>query len=241
MGTRSISAQERDALESIVGPDHELLWFSDWDDRVRWAKVLWMTAGLRLRMPEAFEVHKRVIQWGSRFSSNRLPDQALGVDKFTIAMMRWAMSSWTRMNFLNTWLGATIAPRIQMDLIPALACAAHVVIVARRPLATIDDYVAGGRAVQRFWLTATSLGLVHQPAIAPLIFDRYVRERQTFTSRPECTELAHRLAAKLNGLLAGKASSAVWLGRIGGGASARSRSERLPLKQLLLAEPVTIT
>lgn len=231
--TRPLTPDELQALEAAVGPDHQVRWFSGWSERLRWARLLWMTAGLRLRLPEAFEEHKRAIQWHARFSPDRLPDQALGVDKLTIAMMRRAMTSWDRVNFLNTWLGATVAPRIQMDLIPSLACAAHVAILSRRPLSTTDDYVAAGRAVQRFWLTATRLRLMHQPAVTPLVFRRYVREGRAFTSHQPIARIAHRLADRVDHLLADQTSSTAWLGRVGEGMPARSRSERFQLHQLL--------
>jgi hypothetical protein len=183
LSTRTLTPLERQTLESAVGPEHTILWFESLTERLRWASLLWQNAGLRLRLPEAFEVHRRVIQWDARFSANRIPDQALGVDRLTLAMMRQAMSSWQRIEFLNTWLGGTIAPRLMMDWLPALACAAHVALVAKHPATTIDDYVAGGRAVQRFWLTATRLNLQHQPAVTPLVFARYLREGRQFTAR----------------------------------------------------------
>jgi hypothetical protein len=56
-----------------------------------------------------------------------------------------------------------------------LACAAHFVIIADTPPADIDDYIAAGGAMQRFWLTATKLGLHAQPEMTPLIFSAYVQ------------------------------------------------------------------
>ena len=120
-----------------------------------------------------------------------------------------------------------------MDWLPALACAAHVALVAKHPATTIDDYVAGGRAVQRFWLTATRLGIQHQPAVTPLVFARYLREGQAFTARPSLVGQAQKMATGLEALLGGKASSTVWLGRIGDGVPAVFRSIRRPLSELL--------
>jgi hypothetical protein len=230
--TRPLTEAELRGLEAAVGPDHTVLWFSGWQQRLRWANLLWDNAGLRLRLPEAFEVHRRVIQWHAQFSPDRIPDHALGVDALTLAMMRQAMSSWERLDFLNTWLGGTLAPRLMMDWLPALACAAHVAIVARQPPMSIDDYVAGGRAVQRFWLTATCLGLQHQPAITPLVFARYRREGRRFTARQSLWPLAQGLGDRLNEILAGSAPSAIWLGRIGHGPAASARSVRLSLQEL---------
>ena len=242
LSSRPLSADERQALEAAVGRDHEVLWFSGWAERLRWAWLWWMTAGLRLRLPEAFEEHKRAIQWETRFSPDRLPDQALGVDKLTIALMRRAMTSWERIDFLNTWLGATIAPRIQMDLIPALACAAHVAILARHAPQTVDDHVAGGRAVQRFWLTTTRLGLQHQPALTPLVFARFVREDREFTPHEPSLAAARRVAGLLDELLCGQSPRGVWLGRIGHGPAALARSIRKPPRALMAtaAEPAAM-
>ena len=233
LSTRALVSAERQALEHAVGSDYKIVWFEGWPARWQWAALLWANAGLRLRLPEAFEVHRRVIHWDARFSPDRIPDQALGVDKLTLALMRQAMTSWQRINFLNTWLGGTIAPRLMMDWLPALACAAHVAILARQPLATVDDHVAGGRAVQRFWLTATQLGLQHQPAITPLVFARYLREERVFTAQSALVETSRKMVDRLDGLLSGKTASAVWLGRIGHGAPALARSERRPLTDLL--------
>ena len=233
--TRPLSSLEKQALEASVGPDHTLKWFLSWPERLRWALLLWRNAGVRLRLPEAFDLHRRIIQWDVRYSPDRIPDQALGVGKLTLAMMRPAMASWERLDFLNTWLGGTIAPRLAMDCIPALACAGHIAMAARQPMARIDDYVAAGRAVQRLWLTATQLGLQHQPAITPLVFARYIRDGRQFTARPVVAAQALKMASTLDDLLSGETASTVWLGRLGAGKPASARSERLTLGELMLA------
>ncbi len=235
--TTRLTEDELQALRESVGAEHELLVYQAWTERKRWAAMLWVNAGLRLRLPEAFEVHRRVIQWDARYSADRIPDQALGVAAPTIAMMRLAMTSWKRVEFLNTWLAGTIAPRIEMDLVPALACAGHVAILARRPPQSIDDHVAAGRAVQRFWLTATALGLQHQPALTPLVFTRLLREGIAFTRHAPSLASAQRVATGLDALLGGQSARGVWLGRIGHGAAAQSRSVRKPLSQLLVEPP----
>ena len=124
-----------------------------------------------------------------------------------------------------------------MDLLPGLFCAAHFAILAKKPPATLDDYVAAGRAVQRFWLTATGLGLQLQPELTPLIFTRYVREGRTFSRLPGVMDIATRLGNRLSGLLQNEAvERAVFLGRIGSGDAATSRSLRLPLEKLISAD-----
>ena len=233
LGTRALTLVECRALEAAVGAEYEIRWFATLSDRLRWAGMLWQNAGVRLRLPEAFDLHRRIIQWDVRFSPDRIPDQALGVDRLTLAMMRRAMTSWERIDFLNTWLGGTIAPRVAMDWLPALACAAHVAILAHQAPTTVDDYVAAGRAVQRFWLTATQLGLQHQPVITPLVFARYLREGRRFTASPLVLAAARVMADGLDQRLNGTTSSAVWLGRIGTGIPQLARSERRTLDALI--------
>lgn len=234
MSTRELTAAERQALEAAVGPRYEIAWLLGWPAKWQWVKLLWRNAGLRLRLPEAFEVHRSMIEWDATTSADRMPDQSLGVNLLTRKLMRSAMQSQQRVQFLNDYLGGTLLPRVEMDLVPGLACAGHAAILAREPDFSIDGCVANGRAVQRFWLTAARLGLQHQPEMTPLIFGRYVAESRRFTSTPRLQELAVRLSRRLDELLAGRAGQAVWLGRIGHGNPPVSRSVRLPLESLLV-------
>ena len=47
-------------------------------------------------------------------------------------MMRLAQASWSRVGFLNPFLAGTWSRSIQMDFLPALACGAHLLLLARR-------------------------------------------------------------------------------------------------------------
>ena len=152
-------------------------------------------------MPEAYRVHRDVIEWRAQSSIDRVPDAALGASAPTLTLMRWAMASWNRVDILNRFFGGTFAPRLELDLVPGIACAAHCVLVAERVPTTIDDYIAIGRALQRFWLTATSLGLQFQPEYTPLIFARYVREGRPFTTIASAVERAQADAQVLERLL----------------------------------------
>jgi hypothetical protein len=235
MRQRALTAAERAALSAAVGAGHELLWLETLGERWRCARLMFANAKLRLTMPEAYEVHRDIIEWDARFSASRVPDQALGVDAMTTRLMRFVMHDWRRVAFFNRYLAGTWAPRIQMDLVPSLACAAHFVLHARQAPRSIDDYVAAGRAVQRFWLTVTQLDLAMQPELTPLIFARYVREGRRFSSAPGMQELAARLAGGLAGLVGAPiADSAVFMGRVGAGPQAQARSLRRPLADLMV-------
>jgi nitroreductase len=232
MSTRPLTPAQKQALADAVGPHYQLSWLERFPDRLRAARLMYRNAHLRLTMPEAFEVHRRIIHWGVSRSPDRVPDRALGVDPGTLVLMKWAMASWRRMSVVNRALG-TWAPRLQMDLIPGLACAAHFVLKARREPASIDDYVEAGRAVQRFWLTLTQLGLYMQPEMTPLIFSKYVREQRGFTQAGKLHGLAAQLQREAAALIFNDELFPVYMGRLGAGPAPTARSERLPLEQLL--------
>lgn len=235
LSTRALTQRERLELHAALPAGYRVLWLEGQGQRWAMARLLYRNAGLRLTMPEAHQVHRAVIEWKARYSEDRIPEQALGVDPLTARLMQWVMQSWSRVEFFNTWLAGTVAPRLQMDLLPALACAAHFVLVAEQRPQSVDDYVAAGRAMQRFWLAAARIGLQLQPELTPLIFARYVRDNRPFSRAPGMQARARALARQAQ-LLIGKHEfdHAVFMGRIGAGAPARARSLRLPLSTLIV-------
>jgi hypothetical protein len=151
-------------------------------------------------------------------------------------LMRWAMKSWHRVRFLNTYLGGTLLPRLQLDFIPGIACASHFLIIAAKPPQSIDDYIAAGRAWQRFWLTATKLNLRLQPEMTPLIFSSYIRDGVEFSKNEPSLHLAKHLASRFDQLISPELNQRVMvMGRIGAGSASKSRSMRLPLERLMVS------
>ncbi|HSQ81530.1 MAG TPA: nitroreductase family protein [Casimicrobiaceae bacterium] len=232
--TRPLTPAEKSAIETAAGPDHRLRWFEGFPARRSIAWLLFHNAKLRLTAPEAYAVHRDVIAWHSAFSDDRVPDGAIGLDPMTTRLMAWVMRSWRRVAFFNRYLAGTLVPRIELDLVPGLACAAHFLIVARTPPANIDDFVAAGRAMQRAWLTATSLGLQLQPEMTPLIFAMYVRAGRHFSSEIALWQRACELALRFERLAGPDAAAAVFMGRLGEGPAPRARSLRLPLADLMV-------
>lgn len=235
MHSRALTVHEKRALEDSIGPNFKILWLEGFGAKLRVARLMFNNAKLRLTMPEAYQVHRDIIEWNARFSEDRVPDQALGLDAMTLRLMRWVMGSWNRVKFFNTFLAGTWAPRIQMDLIPGIACGAHFIIQAQNAPRTIDDYVSAGRAVQRFWLTLTQLGLYMQPEMTPLIFSRYNLEGIQFSSTKGKNESAAELRHQLGQLIGeGAISKSVFMGRIGAGPAPTARSLRMPVSMLKL-------
>ena len=166
-----LAQDEKRALEEAVGEDVILHWAESISERWRWAKINAMASQIRLTIPEAFDVHRRILDWDRDFSPARVPATAVGVDPLTRRLMRWVMRDWARANFMNRYLGGTLIPRIELDLLPGVFCAGHVLVESRWS----DDedsrraaWLAAGMALQRLWLTADRLGLVMQPSLAPL-------------------------------------------------------------------------
>jgi hypothetical protein len=238
LSTRPLTVPERTELEAAVGPEFGVRWFESPRDRWRTATLLFRNAKIRLTIPEAYRVHREIIEWDAQFSEDRVPDRALGLDAATLKIMRWVMQSWDRVRFFNRYLAGTLAPRLQMDLIPGFACAAHFLILAPQPAQIVDDHVAAGRAVQRFWLTAAKLGLQLQPEQTPLIFAAYARAGRQFSALEGAVAQAVRLTRELDAVISETdARRAVFMGRIGEGEAAAARSLRLSLDRLQRAPP----
>ena len=232
---RPLSSAQKAQLENAVGEGYRVIWVEG-ERRRTMARLLFHNAHIRLTTPEAYAVHRQNIEWGVRFSEDRLPEEALGLDVPTRKVMRFALGSWGRVQFLNRFFAGTWLPRLQMDWRTGLGCAAHFLIVADKPLSGVQDYLDGGAAMQRFWLQATALGLQFQPEMTPVIFSRYVTQGLQFTEVASEQALAKKLAGQLNAVLGDEhdALQRVYLGRVGFGATPVSRSTRPPLERLLL-------
>ncbi len=232
LSTEPLTAEQKTTLEAAAAP-FLVHWHEGWSGRWAMARLLFRSAKIRLITQEAYQVHINVIDWRQRFSEDKVPDAAIGLDPFTLKLMSWVMQRWERVQFFNTYLMGTVMPRIQLDFVPALTCAAHFRLQAPREPQSLDDYVEAGRGLQRFWLTATSLGLMMQPEMTPLIFARYAREERFFTQNRRAASLAKTIWDGLKTHWGVDAAAVVFLGRIGHGTAPASRSRRKPLAALL--------
>lgn len=233
--TRLTPAQ-KSALEQSIAPGFRVIWAEGWRAKMQRARLLSLNGKLRLILPEAFETHRSVIEWNADRSEDRIPDRAVGLDPILLWVTRWAFGSWKRIAFLNRYLAGTLLARLELDVVPAMMCGAHFTLMAPAALRTMEDYVDGGRAVQRFWLTAESLGLCLQPAVSPLVFARYVTEQTGFTSSVRAQRLAQQVAAMVTSQIGSTSAhaAAVFAGRLGEGRSNLARSLRRPVEALLL-------
>lgn len=231
--TTPLSAAQKAELEASVGPAHSVRWLEGPRARRAMAALLFRSARLRLVTPEAYRVHRDIIEWDARYSADKVPDQALGANPAMLKMMRFAMHSWERVQFFNRFLAGTWMPRIELDFLPGLRCGAHFALLARQPPLTIDANIEAGRAMQRFWLTATRLGLMLQPELTPLIFARYAQEGRAFSAHPGALGAARRVAGGLAQVMgADTAKLGFFIGRIGQAPAPTARSLRQELSAL---------
>ena len=118
MSTRPVNNRARRQLEAAVGSDFHVIWLESFRDRLRVARLLFRNGGLRLTLPEAFKTHSSIIEWDSDLSEDRIPARAVGLDPVAMHLMRWALVSWKRVDFLNRYLAGTLIPTIELDFIP---------------------------------------------------------------------------------------------------------------------------
>ena len=159
------------------------------------------SAHIRLTIPEAFAVHNATIDWDATTSEDRMPGTALGAPWFFVPVMRSAMASWERVDFFNRYLAGTVMPRLFLDV----ASRVDLQRAFRADRAQDDaklpsDYVAAGRATQRFWLTATRLGFQVQPLYTPLVFSPSSRGSSAISPTSKRRRHGRRdVAARLEG------------------------------------------
>ena len=236
MQSTPLTTVQRQALVTSVGENYGVQVFETLGERVRVAKLLWDSAKIRLTCKEAYPVHRDIIEWRTRFSKDRIPELAVGVDPATARLMQWVMQSWGRVAFFNRYLLGTVAPRIQLDLVPAICCAAHLLVKPRRPPAKLADWIELGMAVQRMWLTATKLGLHLQPQMTPVIFRWYARAGRRFSAQPELFQQSKDFTADFEQTVGAKPAEPFgFFARVGTSPIPQSRSIRQDLSDLMKA------
>ena len=235
--TRPLLDYERRALEDAIGDELILEWYTRLGQRRQFARLSAQATDIRLRAPETFPTHKRIVDWERKLSPTGIPAGALGLNRPTLWLMRWAMRNWSRTRLLNR-LGSTTMAALQMDYAPILASAACFTVRLARPTSAEDhaaSLLQAGQRLQRFWLTATRVGLALQPLMATLIFADYGEMKRKFTDDTAVERKAAALAESFRQLLGTGPRDFVFMGRIGEPRSRLPdcRSVRRPLDELI--------
>ncbi len=241
--TTPLTPAQKHHLAAALGNEFQVIWHEGDAERRQAARINGLATDIRLRIPEAFRIHQRIIDWERAHSPTGIPAGAIGLDAPTLGIMRWAMKDWRRSHLMNRLPGGTFMARRQMDYRPGMACAAHFSIFWRdgggagqSGGSKTEALLRAGQGLQRFWLTATELGLALQPAMAALIFGFYGRHGAEFTADPGIRGQARELAEALAASVPGDPETLVCRGRLGVPASRRTgpRSVRRPLEELLV-------
>ena len=236
---QGLTAEDRSALAQAVGPEFSVEWHASLAERRKIAGLTRLATDIRLRIPETFDIHNKIVDWKETYSPHAIPSRALGVDAMTLKMMRWTLAKRARTQIANR-LGSPFFAGLQMDFLPGLFSAAYFALRyqqrSTQPQERISQLLRAGQAVQRFWLTASKRGLVLQPCLATLAFAHYGRSEEAFTvsqaERRKAADLARRVDRDLR-----DPETLFFLGRIGyPTAKLESRSLRLPLAQLIQGE-----
>jgi nitroreductase len=233
---RPLSGAKKELLEAALGNDLEITWYETIRDRMKIAGLNAAATDIRLQIPETFAIHKQVIDWRRRQSPTGIPAAALGLDRSTLTIMRWAMQSWERLDRFNRRAG-TFPARLQMDYLPGVFCAAHFSIKLKSqatPELQVTQLLEAGESLQNFWLMATKLGLVMQPSLAPLAFAYLGGTGKSFTVNQRMQTAGEALARQCSGLFPGRLET-IFLGRIGQARSSGSacRSTRRDFDALI--------
>jgi sulfur-carrier protein adenylyltransferase/sulfurtransferase len=236
--TTPLTDHQKAELANAIGPDLKLSWFDSREQRWSFSRLNGVATDIRLRCREAYDVHRRMLDWDNRFSPYGLPATAIGLDSVTLKLMRWAMKDWSRVEKMN--LMGTGTASLQIDIVPGLNCAGHFTVTWRNPRSqapTPEDLLRAGERLQRFWLTATKLGLALQPGLAPIAFATHSLNGVRFTEQPKLLAKAEKLAAEVRRVTGSEVDQLVFMGRIGRPKSMRSasRSVRLPLQDLIVS------
>ncbi len=225
-------------LVHALGPDYSVDWYCGFGKKMSVVLCHLMASRIRLSIPEAYKVHKEIIDWANDFSATGIPSKALGMGILGQVLTKWAMASWSRLHVLMTYFGGGVLPRIELEAIPGLFCARHFLITR-----TVDQDLEGpaeaielGRALQRFWLCATKHGLALQPAFATIVFSRYAADNIAFTKIERELKRAVRLHGKVEKMAGKNIRQIKFIGRLGFSnqiGKSPSRSIRRPIGELV--------
>lgn len=235
LSRRALRSSEKQAIEEAAG-EFTVLWLEG-KQRTAAARLNYDFSGPRLTMPEAYPSLAAALDLDAdaRFSHDRMPAATLPMDALQRRFIVWALKRWERVQRMNTLFGTALI-RLQLDLIPALRCAAHIALIAPHLPRSRDDHVAACRAFQRLWLTAEHLGLRLHPEYTPVEFSRHIWEGVELTRKKSIQARVEQLAGDFAFLLSRIAvQRCVMLLRLGAGKPSHARALRLSLADLTLS------
>lgn len=248
MGSKPLSERELHQFNQSLPEGFELIWKSKPAEKWQIATLLFGNAYTRLSMKEGFDVHSKIIEFTPRskdssqtqdanneLSRDKIPGKALGLGSLMQKMTEYSFGSWKLFDFASRYLGATLLPRMLLDLIPAYKSAGIFALVKRGPSKETADYIEAGRAVQRVWLMSSALKLGFQPCQTPVIFSEYLRNNICFTNNKATNDNAAKMEEKYQQIFGSENTPhIVFMGRVGQTKLPQYRSVRLATEELII-------
>lgn len=202
-GVRSLSSAEKSALAAALGSAFTLTWHESRRARKRVADITTRASRHTLAHAERLRANLAKVDWEQPRSPTAVPLATLNLGWFAQKLGSLARTA----PFLAAIPGVARFVAGRLETRPILASAACFVI---RPVAPHDESDAAtlraGMAVQRFWLTATQLGLAMQPLQRPV---RLARDKKD-PNDPLWVDFLETFQETL-----GQPNTVTFLGRIG--------------------------
>lgn len=236
-----LTSVEKEAMAASLGTDMRVVWHEGRKEKWASTKLIMLATDLRLRMKASFLVLTRVLEWDCLTSETRMPVATVPTSPLTRHIMRWCFVAWPRMRFMATYMGGTIVPILETDLIPCIRSAAHLTLEAAEQPNNPVAFINHGMRLQRFWLTATSLGLTIQPLYSHLMLS-YYGEHEPESLETDCIRRkVIRLARKVRNYMEPRGiepNKVIFIARIGHPYPQKLlvRSLRMPLEKLIEAD-----
>ncbi len=113
----------QEQLTKSVGAGISVEWFESLAARRRIAALANMATGIRLRIRETFDIHRRILDWARLLSPDGIPARASGRRRDDPEGHALVDGGLQRLDFGNR-MGSTMFAGLQMDLLPGLFSAA---------------------------------------------------------------------------------------------------------------------
>lgn len=213
--TFGLTQKQKIILEKSIGEQFKIHWFESFSDRYRVTKLNAIATHIRLSIPETYLTHKKMMDFENDFSQDKVPVKASGVSPLTQKLLKFGIQNWKRIDFMNTFLGATMVSQLEMDFLPGINCAAHYIIEWKNSedVNNIQSLLSAGQSLQRFWLQLTQLGLAMQPAVATIAFAYYGKNKIFFTKNLSMQKQALKLCQQIDHIV--DVNKIVFMGRVG--------------------------
>lgn len=208
-----IDLMSKKELQDLMPQGYKLMIWESFRERLDFARQECRAFSIQSKDPIFLEAMTHSIQSDNDFPLQGMPLRSLALNPMNRFFSHILMKRPKLMSFLNR-LGGYIPVMIDYSLLRNLRCAGHFMIVKENSPDGKVDYIENGQIIQRFWLAATKLGLVLQPAYLQL----FIARNDVFQNHH--TPLVRKRSRRVKQFLlkcsgAQEAFDVVFMGRIG--------------------------